>query len=214
MANPMDKPKKATNPPKSSRPPGTLTHIAKEIRRQSGSYTFDQLVERVTPWLRSTFRAKDLPRNLPADDLIQETLLRVFRNFDKFRDEDGSHLRPWISEIARNVAAEFGRKKSARANASIGEEEGDVAVPAAAGSGPGTVIAERDYGQRVRDLVGKCLDELSEVQQEVWKKSVLQGMSHVQIAQELGSPEATVRSHFRRANIQLSKAVTKLGLSL
>lgn len=214
MTNPMDTPKKATNPAKSARPAGTLTHIAKEVQRQTGKYTFDQLIERVTPWLRATFRNKDLPRNLPAEDLIQETLLRVFRNFDKFRDEDGSHLRPWISEIARNVAAEFGRKKSARANASIGEEDGDVAEPAASGSGPGTVIADRDYGQRVRDLIGKCLDDLTEVQQQVWRRSVLLGMSHVQIAEELAIKEPTVRSHFRRANLQLSKAVTKLGLNL
>ena len=38
-----------------------------------------------------------------AEDIVQETLLRAWRNADRLRLEDGTSLRPWLVTVARRI---------------------------------------------------------------------------------------------------------------
>lgn len=54
-----------------------------------------------------------------ADDVLQNTFIKVYKNIDKFNAE--SKLYTWMYRIATNEAISFINKKAKRANLSVGE---------------------------------------------------------------------------------------------
>jgi RNA polymerase sigma-70 factor (ECF subfamily) len=57
-----------------------------------------------------------------ADDLLQETMLRVWLHIDRVPvGED--HLRPWLLTVARNVSADEARKRRRRPRECPGERD-------------------------------------------------------------------------------------------
>src|SRR3569832_2070706 len=49
-----------------------------------------------------------------AEDIVQETLLRAWRNAHKLGTEPGTSLRPWLVTVARRIAIDDHRSASAR----------------------------------------------------------------------------------------------------
>src|ERR1700750_3415226 len=50
-----------------------------------------------------------------AEDIVQETLLRAWRNAHKLGTEPGTSLRPWLVTVARRITIDEHRSASARA---------------------------------------------------------------------------------------------------
>ena len=76
--------------------------------RTTGADPRDEVLVHV-PSLRAF--ALSLTRNMPdADDLVQDTIVKAWANFDKFTI--GTDLRAWMFTILRNVF--FSRKRKTR----------------------------------------------------------------------------------------------------
>ena len=79
-----------------------------------------------------------------AEDAVQETLVRAWRNLDRF-DEDRTPLRSWLYTIATNVCLDMLRSAQRRARAM------DFGPPASAGPGLGRPLAESAWVQPIPD---------------------------------------------------------------
>jgi RNA polymerase sigma-70 factor, ECF subfamily len=78
-----------------------------------------------------------------AEDAVQETMIRAWRNVDRF--EGRSTLRTWLYRIATNVCLDLlnGRQRRARPM--------DLGPAAAAPAGPGEALAENHWLQPIPD---------------------------------------------------------------
>lgn len=59
-----------------------------------------------------------------AEDITQETFVKIWRNFHKFNSQKGN-LKTWIFSIAKNTAIDFLKKKKAIPFSKFTDEEGD-----------------------------------------------------------------------------------------
>jgi RNA polymerase sigma-70 factor (ECF subfamily) len=127
-----------------------------------------------------------------AEDLAQETLVRVFRYRDRYRPT--AKFTTFLYTVARHVrldALRASRRRDARQEAARAEAE------EATDGGMGAVQARMD--------VQPALDRLPEKLRSVIVLSVQQGLKHEEIAEVLGIPVGTVKSRMFHAFERLRK---------
>jgi RNA polymerase sigma-70 factor (ECF subfamily) len=122
-----------------------------------------------------------------AEDLMQETMVRAWRNLDKL-DRDPVALRPWLMTVARRIAIDMLRAKSARPT-EVADNWSEWSVEAPEPFG-------RVHDRRVIEAV---LRELSEEQRTVLVHIHILDKTVPQTARELGIPEGTVKSRLHYA---------------
>ncbi|MCC6749564.1 MAG: sigma-70 family RNA polymerase sigma factor [Deltaproteobacteria bacterium] len=129
-----------------------------------------------------------------AEDLVQETLLRAFSAWDRFRE--GSNCRAWLFRILTNsFINEYRRVVKERRLAGRRDEEA-VYCPvrrAAARDPEGTLLA-RTLG----DEVLEALESLPEEFRRVVLLADVDGLSYRDVADRLGCPLGTVMSRLHR----------------
>jgi RNA polymerase sigma-70 factor (ECF subfamily) len=149
--------------------------------------SFDLLFERHLDDLYTT--ALRLTRSREAaDDLIQETALKAFRNFGSLRSPD--HARGWLYRILMNLFLNGRRKKQRERE--IPEEE----VPETAAEEPSPedlALLRESNGDVARVLESLPLD----FRAVVWLSDV-EGFSDQEIAVMIGCPAGTVASRLHR----------------
>src|SRR5262249_22840967 len=78
---------------------------------------FGELSNRYFGKLKLFFAARlgtTLRGRVDADDLVQETLLRAFRDLQQFNPRDGGSFYAWLVVLARNLLIDVGRAARAR----------------------------------------------------------------------------------------------------
>lgn len=147
--------------------------------------------------LRSGFSSND------ADDLTQETFLRVYRSLHTF-DPDRGKFRYWLSTIAKNVA----RKQWAR-RAQPDSFDPELAEEMFAGTdNPHHDAADAEELAALSDCIGKLPDQL----QQVVHLRFVQGLTTRGVAAEMGMAEATVRLRLQTARGLLSRCLGDKGV--
>lgn len=156
-------------------------------RRGDDSAGFAEIVERSEPVIRRLL-ARTCGRNADLDDLVQETYLRAWRGFGRFRGE--SLPTTWITRIAVNVSRNW--RRSRRLTAPLPES-----VEETIRSGP-------DVGESaLRDAYERALARLSPEHRAVFLLHEVEGLSYQQAAEALGCPVGTVMSRLHRARARL-----------
>jgi RNA polymerase sigma-70 factor (ECF subfamily) len=142
-----------------------------------------------------------------AADIVQETMLAVWRRSDQYDPDHGS-LGAWMLGIARNrsidrLRAEARRPKVVRPAADAGG--GPDAADPLAWTGLALVAEDRDEPASaadrrwVRSLLATTMSEMRAEERDVLVLAYDQGLSQSEIAQRLGVPIGTVKSRTRRA---------------
>ncbi|MCL4683891.1 RNA polymerase sigma factor [Myxococcota bacterium] len=145
------------------------------------------LVERHTPRLhahltRMTGSGDD------AEDLLQETWLRVARGARSF--QEGRPVRPWLFGIASNLARDFHRRRSVRRHVRHDASPGQTPP----GARPLETIALRDRVRRLPDRLREIL----------WLR-FYEGFTEAEMAEALGIPRGTVKSRLHGAIRELKR---------
>jgi RNA polymerase sigma-70 factor (ECF subfamily) len=132
-------------------------------------------------------------RREPADDLIQETWLRVLERGAQY---DGrSRFEPWLFSIARNLAIDDMRKRQGLGLAAPDTpDSGDPQFPPATGDSPFTIAAKSQDATRIAGAMGM----LTAVHREALILRFQEDLSLQEIAQVAGAPVATISSRIQR----------------
>lgn len=127
-----------------------------------------------------------------ADDVSQETFIKVWKHLDEFRGE-GS-LRGWILRIAhREAIAALRRRRDAATDPDhFGDE---LAV---------TSVSRVVEGRLAYDQFLVALDELDDLSRAVLVLREVEGLPYDEIAEALDVPVPTVKTRLLRARRRLS----------
>lgn len=126
-----------------------------------------------------------------AEDLLQETFLRVYLHRESYRPS--AAFRTWLFTIARNLAIDHLRRRGPFQER-VGEEDRVAAMPDPAPSPLRRVEAGEELWQ-----FEAALSQLPPGQREVLLFSRYAGLSHAEIAEVTGSSPEAVRVALHRA---------------
>ena len=129
-------------------------------------------------------------RDGAADDLVQDTFLRLWRVGRQYSPAKGSP-RTWLLAIARNRALDLIRASGASDR--MIDAVGDLAAVAPAPPDLATEYASREDAARLRAR----LSEIPSAQRRALALVYLGGLSHGDVARRIGIPLGTVKSRVR-----------------
>ncbi|WP_308294424.1 sigma-70 family RNA polymerase sigma factor [Streptomyces sp. XM4193] len=155
--------------------------------------------EHAGPLLTFVLRLVDGDRHR-AEDVVQETLLRAWRNADRLRGATGS-IRPWLVTVARRIVIDGHRSRRARPR-EVDEAQLE-SVPAA---------DEIDRALRMM-TISEALGDLTDAHREALVETYFRGRTVNEAAQVLGIPAGTVRSRVYYALRSLKLSLEERGVS-
>jgi RNA polymerase sigma-70 factor (ECF subfamily) len=126
-----------------------------------------------------------------AEDLVQETFLRVWNRVAGFDAQKGS-IGPWLLAVARNRAIDYLRSAGGRERNAVEFEENDH--PALYGDMEKDIL-NSDKARRVKSAIEK----LSPNQRQVIELAYFEGLSQTEMAERMGQPLGTVKTWVRTA---------------
>jgi RNA polymerase sigma-70 factor (ECF subfamily) len=125
-----------------------------------------------------------------AEDVVQETMLRAWRNAERLTPERGSVV-SWLLRVAHNVAVDKIRARRARP-----DEVEETAAPA--------VSLDDHAGDVVESLfVARALEHLTPAHRQVLREVYFADRTAAEAAKVLGLPVGTVKSRVHHALRQL-----------
>ncbi|MCV0219237.1 RNA polymerase subunit sigma [Stenotrophomonas maltophilia] len=132
-----------------------------------------------------------------AEEMAQECLLRLWLRAAEYDAAQGA-LSTWLYRIARNLHIDRIRR-----------ERSWMQVQAAVEDAAAVDMIERSSAEQFADQarLRQRINELPAVQARLVRMSYFEAKSHSEIAQALGMPLGTVKSHLRRAFLQLQAKV-------
>lgn len=132
-----------------------------------------------------------------AEDVVQETWVRAWRNLDRLTENQGS-VRGWLMRVAHNIAVDQHRSRRARPTE---VELPDQGLECAAVQPPASDEVE------TRVVVGAILDRLSAVHRDTLVEVYYADRTAASAAKALGVPPGTVKSRLHNALRALRKYV-------
>jgi len=126
-----------------------------------------------------------------AEDLVQETFLRVWNRVQGFDAEKGS-IGPWLLAVARNRAIDYLRSASGRERNAYEFEESDH--PA--------LYTDMEHDLLVSDKarrVKQAMLKLPANHRQVLELAYFEGLSQTEMAERMGQPLGTVKTWVRTA---------------
>jgi RNA polymerase sigma-70 factor (ECF subfamily) len=132
-------------------------------------------------------------RHDDAEDAAQEGFMVALERLNDCRTPD--RFACWLLTIVRNRARNLVRREVLRGTEAIPE------TAAARGRTPEKATEHAELQERL----GRTLQRLSEVQREIVLLHDLEGWRHHEIAEHLGIPSGTVRSHLHFAKQALRR---------
>ncbi|WP_442789249.1 sigma-70 family RNA polymerase sigma factor [Kitasatospora sp. NBC_01302] len=135
-----------------------------------------------------------------AEDVVQETLVRAWRNADRLEVSAGS-VRPWLVTVARRIVIDGHRRSAAR-------------PPETSAAALELLPAEDELDRALRMMaITDALGALTRAHREVIVESYLKGRGIAEVAADLGIPEGTVKSRIFYALRSLRIALEERGVT-
>ncbi|MEX2120585.1 MAG: RNA polymerase sigma factor SigZ [Pirellulales bacterium] len=129
-----------------------------------------------------------------ADDLLQETFVRIHRNIERLNESD--RLAAWVYQIARNVVHDHYRK-AAPNTVALADSDSVSGDEAASG--------------QLRGQAGQWLDELIRELPDKYRQAVqlceIEGRTQQQVAERLGLSLSGAKSRIQRGRAMLKSVL-------
>ena len=136
-----------------------------------------------------------------AEDVVQETLLRAWRNAHRLGGPDGRSVRPWLVTVARRIVIDEHRETRARPQEALGHDL--------------DLVAEDDHSDRVLQVMTltEAMGRLSPLQREILVETYVEGHTVAEAARRLGVPLGTAKSRVFYALAALRTALVEKGVT-
>jgi RNA polymerase sigma-70 factor (ECF subfamily) len=180
-----------------------LVHASK----QGDMSAFEELVTRYD---RKLFRiAQSVTHNREdAQDVVQEAFLKAFQHLADFRE--ASQFSTWLIRITVNQSLMKLRKQRVTREASLDEDfqaEGDILPTEVTDWAPNP--EQLYWASELRDILIKCLEELSPILRTVFVLRDIEGLTIDQTAEVLDVSQTAVKARLWRARLQLREGLNK-----
>jgi RNA polymerase sigma-70 factor (ECF subfamily) len=126
-----------------------------------------------------------------AEDLVQETFLRVWNRAQGFDSEKGA-IGPWLLAVARNRAIDYLRSVSGRERNALEFEETDHP----------TLYTDMEHDLLISDKarrVKAAMERLPDNHRQVLELAYFEGLSQTEMAERMGQPLGTIKTWVRTA---------------
>ena len=169
-----------------------------------------QLIEkyrrRVTEYIRMMVKDRDV-----ADDIFQDTFIKVIRTIDSGRYVDNGKFLSWVLRIAHNQVIDYFRSQKSARTVSEAEAGYDVL---------GTLryaehnVEDKMVAAQIESDVRRLVEQLPEEQREVVMLRYYSGMSFQEIADQTGVSINTALGRMRYALINMRKLIREHNVIL
>lgn len=139
-----------------------------------------------------------------VDDVLHDAFIVIFTSLDRLRNEGKAEA--WMAGIVRNVALKYRQRIMALKTVSQDELKEEVLSSAAE---PDTTELKATFEELMR-----MVDRLPEGYGKVFRLSVFDGLSHKEIAEELGIEPHSSSSQLARAKKMMRKMIKQYWLWL
>lgn len=146
-------------------------------------------------WNISHKVARQMVGYLDAEDVAQETFLKVVRGIDGFKQ--GKRIEPWVRRIAYNTCVEYRRKNPKHFTVYEMSESIEPTTPL-------EIISRVEDEERLARKINSALSSLPPKQREMVNIVYIEGEKYKVASERMGIPLGTVKSG-------LSKAIEKIG---
>lgn len=143
---------------------------------------FEALLAGYRPMLERFVRFRLPPSD--AEDVLQDICVAAYQKFSQLRSHET--FKPWLLAIARNRCNDYYRARAGNC---------EIAMDAL----PEAALRIHRYGRSAAAMVRETLDTLGERDRQVLYLSYWHELSQAEIAQRLGIPVGTVKSHLHTA---------------
>lgn len=133
-----------------------------------------------------------------AEDVVQESFIKAYRNLSKFRRE--SSIYTWLYRITVNTAHNYIRK-----NVRDGDVDMEEVALVIADPSPNPV--QTAAGNELADAVNEVVKTLPERQREVFELHFFEHLTHREIGEALGITEGAVKANYFHAIKKMQKAL-------
>ena len=174
--------------------------------RSAISQLIDRHSTRVRDYIRMMVRDRDV-----ADDILQETLIKVVRVIDEGRYADTGKFLSWVLRIAHNQVIDYFR--SQKGSRTVSEAEAGYNVLGTLRFAERTV-EDRMVDEQIEADVRRLIDCLPEEQREVVVMRYYAGMSFQEIAEQTEVSINTALGRMRYALINLRKMIKENDIIL
>ncbi len=188
-----------------------------ERATKGDEHAVEELLERHLPGLRTYVRRNVSPGVLAKEsssDLVQSVCREVLQNIDNFQYQGEAAFRSWLYQAAlrklidrqRYYKAEkrdSGREAVLDRSSELSSQAASVLAASLAGS-PSSDAILREEIERLEHAFG----ELDGPDREIIHLVYVRGLTHAQVAAQLGCTEVASRKQLSRALARLSKRIT------
>jgi len=137
-----------------------------------------------------------------SEEICQEAFLRAFSSLESFSSE--YRFSTWLFTIAYRLCLNHIRRRKSLTG------DLDFSVLPSGESDVSEQLAESEEAHRLKDIIWSAVDKLSGTQRAAVLLFYREGMSCESIAQTMGIPMATAKSHLHRARGRLRDSLAGL----
>ncbi len=181
--------------------PANWEHLIEAVALRRDRAAFAALFGYFAPRVK-TFMRRSGASEGEADNLAQETMLRVWRKSDLYNPAS-SGFEAWLFTIARNLRIDALRRERRGVLEGASDIESEFLLDDAPLADE--VLAAQQTGARIR----RALGELPDDQQRVIELFFYQERAHAEIASVLDIPLGTVKSRLRLAMVKLRSLLSE-----
>ena len=174
--------------------------------RAAISQLIDRHSRRVRDYLRMLVKDNDV-----ADDILQDTFIKVVRVIDEGRYVDNGKFLSWVLRIAHNKALDHFRAQ--KSNKVVSESESGYNMLSTLKFSERT-IEDKIISEQVEESVRRMVEHLPDEQREVVKLRYYAGLSFQEIADQTGVSINTALGRMRYALINLRKMIAENNIVL
>jgi RNA polymerase sigma-70 factor (ECF subfamily) len=141
-----------------------------------------------------------------AEEVLLDVYMKAWKYAGAYSEKRGS-VQAWLVTMARNTAIDRIRQKSAQPKMMAFEPD-ETPEPVCRDSSPEEQSLDRERRRRVQQV----LNELPDEQREALVLAFFGGLTHIELAEQLGEPLGTIKSRIRMGLMRLRGLLEEPGI--